>query len=63
MRIVLISVRLENDDGLNTEFYGGYVYVYNAIADRWEDVCDQGWGMSQSDMLCKQLGYRYVEVT
>ncbi|OWF50829.1 atrial natriuretic peptide-converting enzyme-like [Mizuhopecten yessoensis] len=38
----------------------GVVHVHNAVSGIWEEVCADGWNITFSELVCKQLGYQYA---
>lgn len=52
----ILKVKLGNGSS------GGVVRVYNAESDDWEEVCSDDWNDTLSELVCRQLGYRYYNM-
>ena len=48
------SIRL-NNDGDQSRINSGRLEIYNS--DIWGTVCDDGFGLTEANVACQELGY------
>ena len=49
------ALRLVRGSSFSSSYSSGRLEIY--INGQWGTVCDDGWGLTDSNVACRQLGY------